>query len=224
MLLNNWGKMRLRIVIGSLFLILANTLFARNTFKESDYEKLIDRLGYHYIKDLKAQEEEFYLIGSGGKMMNDIQEVFFHFIQLKEVTVDQARALFVRITEDYLQRVNNDQSVRPYLHNYPFTRQNLDFQLGFWKKGSVHQDSSVHQDNGITYIFNSKDDRLCYFAYDGSNLQLVYQEPYEEALEIVKASGQLEAPEKIPPKKLTFKEKVIQKKQERAERRLLGQF
>lgn len=109
------------------------------------------------------------------------------FNSCASVNIEQARKLYIDIIEEYLRYVNEDEEVRPYLHNYPFTPVNLYFLLGFREnnqsiKGEGHVASIVISRN-IVY----------YDAYHTNSKKLynLHKETYEEALSIVKENNQI---------------------------------
>lgn len=78
------------------------------------------------------RKEEFFVFGTGGAFHKQINEFFFDLLTPGiNVNVDQARKVLVIKTEELLCKVNQDEQVRPYLRDYPFTEKNLYFTVGF---------------------------------------------------------------------------------------------
>ena len=67
--------------------------------------------------------------------------ITFNFYQ--ESSIEEARELLVYATESYLSDINNDEEVRPYLHNYPFTYKNIRIAIHFYKKDGNDVSSEV---------------------------------------------------------------------------------
>lgn len=155
-------------------------------FSEPKYCKLSDRIFVPYNKELKAQKR-LYLVGSGGAMMDDIQKVNAHYTSFERLTVEQARRLYVEVAEGYLCRYNQNEQIRPYLHNYPFTIDNVDVMIGFENEQRQHMDQGF-----VALMYVSKNHRLLYRGYDHERRSFtdLYEEPYETARDIVLKENQ----------------------------------
>jgi hypothetical protein len=80
------------------------------------------------------KEKGLILVGTGGEMMYDIQMMMMGFDFYQEVTIENARELLLFSVETYLNEINNSEEVRKYLHNYPFTEENVEIVVYFHKK------------------------------------------------------------------------------------------
>lgn len=150
-------------------------------FSEPKYCKLSDRIFIPYNKELQKQKN-LYLTGSGGAMMGDIQKINAHYTSFDLLNVEEARRLFVEVAEGYLHRYNQNEPIRPYLHNYPFAIGNFEITISF----KDEQYGRVNQ-NYVALIFNTKDCKIYYGAYDHEKKKFIdlYEEPYETARDIV---------------------------------------
>lgn len=158
------------------FLLISTSLHA-----EQEHIKLINRFNAAFAKELK-KEKSMCLFGYGGRMMFDVEEVFMSYQVTQCVSMEEARRLFVEISEKYLVRINGDEKLRPFLHNYPFTINNLDLNLGF-------KDAKRQFQKGLAFVMYSK--RTGHIVYNSYNsetdmLDTIYEEPYEEAVRLVK--------------------------------------
>ncbi|HEY4831656.1 MAG TPA: hypothetical protein VIH61_03750, partial [Waddliaceae bacterium] len=81
----------------------------------------------------KVQKREYnlYLIGSGGGIPDYVTNFSLYYILTDKVEMPEARKIFVNNVEDLLQLINSNEQIRPYLSNYPFTINNLEFGLAF---------------------------------------------------------------------------------------------
>jgi hypothetical protein len=77
------------------------------------------------------QEKGIVLEGSGGQMMNDIKVFTLSFNCYDYLTLEQTRALVVQVIQEFLEQVNGNEEIRPYLHTYPLTVQNVSLMIGF---------------------------------------------------------------------------------------------
>jgi len=122
-----------------------------------------------------------YLIGTGGQMMDDIQMMAMSFEVCRPIDVSKARQLLISVIQKYLSKINNDEKIRPYLHQYPFTDKNIE--IDFWIR---NPDRSRVALNKIYYV-SAIDGILRYYVDDPEKFsrKLVNEETYEEALQII---------------------------------------
>lgn len=126
------------------------------------------------------KREHFHLSTVGGEMMNQINKIILTYEGQRMVGIDETRRLFVSNVKKLLTLINNDLAVRPYLHCYPFTIDDVNLSLSFYNKQIRYI-----QGEYISYVFCVKKN-IHYCNYDSKNkLQTIFIEPYEEALKIV---------------------------------------
>ncbi len=145
-----------------------------------DYEKLADKITFKVAKNL-AVEKGLRLIGTGGGMMDDIKMMEMSFQYFHEVTVEEGRQLVVTSVEEYLSAINNDQKIRKYLHEYPFTPKNIEISI--WIR---NPDGSNVDFDKISYI--SFLEGILTYKLDKAEKgksRVVHEESYEDALRAV---------------------------------------
>ena len=160
-------------------------LFALLGFSSCDKEPLYIRLGDKMAGKFSVKMTQEYGVersGYGGAMREDLKLFNFTFTSYKKMGVDEARILYVSLVEEFLQAANNDESVRPYLHNYPFTRDNLCMMLNFRDPKNFRR---ICQPDLSLVIIGSGN--IIYFSWDASETHCieVLREPYFEAYEKV---------------------------------------
>lgn len=153
------------------------------TGTEMDYIKLADRLTLKHIQHM--QRKGFYTSLFGGKMMDDLKGVALGFQMKKSPTVDEVREIFINGAEDLLKLMNTDKQIRPYLHDFPFTINNLEYSLTFER---IKNENLNYEPVG--YASNCRG-KILYRAYDeskpsGHQFQMLHEESYEQALKIVR--------------------------------------
>jgi hypothetical protein len=123
------------------------------------------------------------LYNVGASMVDDVEEVTVDFIFIGKVTIDQAREMFIECNEKLTQMMNEHEKIRPYLRDYPFSRKRVQFSIGFRDKYGIH-----NTDGSTALVFIGKDDIIFYDSHAPYAKQYsdLYQEPYEEALKIVR--------------------------------------
>ncbi len=149
----------------------------------ANYVKMSERIVKRYNKEV-AKPKKLYLSGSGGAMMNDIQRVILNFQSCELLNINEARTLYVEMMEDFLSRMNENEKIRPYLHDYPFGVDNFDLMIGF--EDSKHK---ITGDGHVALLFIGRNQELLFEAYDqqAGKFYTLHREPYVESLRIVRA-------------------------------------
>lgn len=164
-------------------LIIFSCFLARSVFESDsqDYEKIADKITEKTAKKLK-DEKGLVLVGIGGQMMNDIQKMMMGFNFYKVVDMDTARQLLVDSVEEYLSDINANNKIRPYLHNYPFTPQNVEIVIYFYNPDG----SKVP--NGKLKIAEASRDKIIYYVDcpEKHAIKVLHEETYQEAVEIIR--------------------------------------
>jgi hypothetical protein len=171
-------------ILMSKILFLSCILFLCTAFayREPGYCKMVDRITKSYLKEC-AKPRHLMLSGYGGAMMNDIQEVFFSFLSLDALNVDEARILYVEMMEEFLQRINCHEKIRPHLHNFPFGIDNIKLDIGF-----EDSERKITQDGHVALMYIGKNHDLLYRGCDPETEEFytLHEESYEEAFRLVK--------------------------------------
>ncbi|MFS8562832.1 MAG: hypothetical protein LVR00_00225 [Rhabdochlamydiaceae bacterium] len=135
------------------------------------------------------EQKKLYLIGIGGKMMHDIQAMHMSFQFYEVVDIGTARQLLVDATQEYLLAINSSKEIRPYLHTYPFTVENVEIAIYFY-----NPDGSTVSTNKIEVGAVRQGKLVYYIDYpEKHTIKSIHEETYEEALEIVNAEARLSA-------------------------------
>jgi len=119
--------------------------------------------------------------GKGGALMDKVNIVSLSFqSKEKQYSVEETRRLMVKCVEEYLERINDDEDIRPYLSHYPFSSLGVDFDISF--QGA--------RGNEIRLAFLSEDN-IVYMVVDPNQKPYIrkHKETYNEAREIVMAEG-----------------------------------
>lgn len=176
-----------RSEVDSFFLMaLCVSLFLKGCSLENssvDYEKIANKITARVGKKLE-ENKDFHLIGTGGAMMNDIQMMMMAFQYYQIVDIETARELLVYSVEEYLSAINSNEEIRPYLHHYPFTSENIKIDLYFLKPDC----SSVPF--GEINIAAASRGELIYYTESSpiSPLHRKHKETYQDALKAISCS------------------------------------
>lgn len=160
-----------------LWLLIGSSLAA----SQKEYINLVDCITAKFTKEL-MKEKNMYLFGYGGRMMFDVEEVSMSYNIVKHASIDEARRLFVEVAEGYLARINTSEKLRPFLHNYPFTINNLDLGIGFEnEKGQAYEDL-------VYVVYSKRTGKIVYNANDPKEgmFYKIYEESYDEAVKLVR--------------------------------------
>ncbi len=153
----------------------------KSTYHLSEDEKLANAI----TKKVALQiNHEFGLIpcGTGGQMMDQIKMLHLAFDCRKPLDIDTSRQLLVAAVERFVSEVNANESIRPYLDNYPFEAKNIQIVIFIQRP-----DGSHFNPDGLV-VTSAKDGVLEYKTDDpnGPLFKTVHSETYEEALKQLK--------------------------------------
>ena len=114
-------------------------------------------------------------------MMDDVKMIGGAFSKSTALSVDEARELFVEVTEELIDRFNKDEKIRPYLHNYPFAFDNVDIMLHLSGKGERSPGEGY-----VALVYKGKGDEIVYRGYDQETQKFypLHREPYSEAVNL----------------------------------------
>ena len=145
-----------------------------------DYEKIADKITEKTAKKLKEQKG-LSLAGTGGQMMDDIQMMMMGFNFYKVVDIETTRQLLFDSVQEYLSAINSNERIRPYLHNYPFTAQNVEIVIYFY-----NPDGSKVPPGKINIAAANQGEVVYYIdSTENHTIKPIHEETYEEALKLV---------------------------------------
>lgn len=122
---------------------------------------------------------------TGGSIPEKIESLYIGFGSNNKLQLNDARRLYVRVVQEFIDKVNNDERLIPYAANWPFNENNADITLSFNEGYYVRV-----QPPYICLIFMI-DGMIYYEQYNVSTDQLMtfHQEPFAEAVRIVNESS-----------------------------------
>jgi hypothetical protein len=164
------------------FILLALSLVA-SLHAEEKHAKLAGKLIYKYCKEITKANKALRVTGTGGRMMGDIQQIAISCFLYKHLTVSDARRLYVDMGEQFLALINNDEAIRPYMHEYPFTAKNFELLISV-----MDPITKTFSAQGVALILLvEKKEIICYEAYDHKLDKFItlHEETYAEARAIV---------------------------------------
>ncbi len=174
--------MKLLFKFGLVFCV-AFLIFSSFGYQSPVYVKLAHKITEKTARELKAQKNLF-LVGTGGQMMDDIQMMMMGFNCYKVLDIETARKLLVDAVQVYLSFINSNAEIRPYLHNYPFTAQNVEIVIYFYNPDG----SEVPHEKIVIAAVNQG--KVVYYVDDleKNNIKTIYEESYEKALDAISSN------------------------------------
>ncbi|MES2344556.1 MAG: hypothetical protein V4494_01265 [Chlamydiota bacterium] len=171
------NKYFLLFVVGYMFVTHAD--LTRSMDERINMNKLANQISSDFSKKME-KKFGFKLYGLGGGGDCDLNTFSLHFQCPMILDLCEARNLIIEITQNFLDIVNSDKNIKPYLRVYPFTVNNLDFIIGFTIKNTYPIEGK------IAFIgFNNG--KINYATYDHEKkiLKTIFRETYDEALNAV---------------------------------------
>ncbi len=165
------------IIVVTIFAIFgAVILYSHFTPSPVYYEKIADAITDKTANKLR-NEKGLILVGTGGSMMDAVKMLMMGFDYFEAVDVKIARHLLINSIEEYLLEINNNEKIRPYLHNYPFTANNIEIEIYF-----RNPNGSKVALNQIC-IASARKGKIVYYIDDPDRhtLKAIFEETYEEA-------------------------------------------
>jgi len=164
----------------------------RKRAKQSMASKYVNQVRKRFIK-IAQKEYGVICTAEGSSLPYDVENISLYFAIKSKGTIDEGRELFIKLKERFINEINQDEKLRPYLREYPFTQDRATILLSYCDKNGNH-----YTDGSVTFILSKGEKEVCYLRYaekDSESDELLV-EPYEEALKIVHSK------EKKPPHSL----------------------
>lgn len=162
--------MKILIKLGLIFCL--HTLSAE---PRTAHGKEAQRVVYKFV-DTAIKNKNVRFLGYSGAMFSDIETLDLHFESRSLNNIDDARIEIVKLTEEFLDIVNNDNNVKTYLKNYLFTPQNLRISIEYINNADLDECVTFAQ---VVMLYGK------IFYYPNSGMKYLKKETYEEAKEIV---------------------------------------
>lgn len=167
---------------GILHVILCMFLVSCNVFKAMEEEDPARRVVSEHAKKQKNRYA-MKLVASRSPELQGGQRFSLHYLSQEKMEIPQVRKLIVLSIEEFLNMVNADQELQPYLPHHPITTKHLNFRIGF---GDI--EGQFAEPPYVAYVYLAQD-KICYCFYDNLFGKFTeyddIEESYEEALQLV---------------------------------------
>ncbi|WP_420421708.1 hypothetical protein [Simkania sp.] len=174
-----------------IFIIIVSSVFisgAKMEYVIPEYEKISDEITARTAKKL-SRKYQLDPIGSGGSMMHDVEMLALSFNCYRSLSINESRELVINCVNEYIKSINENEDIRPYLHDYPFSAQNIQIKIFFFGDENFQKIPP-----GKINVVSTGKKRVRYYTdsdEDEYKLETLHQETYEEALRIVRELGRL---------------------------------
>jgi hypothetical protein len=171
------------------YVLISMLLFAGCVHRSVPHVALANQQMHSFVKEM-FKEKQLYVSGAGGSMMNDIKKLSIDFDSYdnQKLSVAEARKLIVEITEKFIDEINCNEKIRPYLSKFPVDCNNVLLAISFFEKPHIRVPDE------FVGLLRQKDGMIYYAYYDAKEHRFKnggYRERYEDALRIVKESQAL---------------------------------
>ncbi len=123
-------------------------------------------------------------------MGNMVNKLRLDLALQRELSVEEAREVYVNILVDFIDFVAKDQQIRPFLHHCPPAAKEIGCSLRFFQAKR-----SDHPPLGKVATMGVGTNRMLFFSTDDGNLKHPLQDLHEEslleAIEIMRKAGKL---------------------------------
>jgi hypothetical protein len=136
------------------------------------------------VRNFKNHVKENYqleiLHGITGSNHEDIYLCSFFFAKYDHVPYKEAMATLFELEDSFLKYINNEVALKPYLHNYPFTYNDVEFSFTYF---TTHEDMPPQTFETISH----KKDTVVISVFNKVTLErkTLYRAKYNEFLEDV---------------------------------------
>ena len=147
----------------------------------SDYLHISDQVLEDYRLEMLL-EHGLVLSGSGGRYMNNLNQITQEFSSQGQFSIEEARRLFIQANLKLIKRINQDHNLRPFLFHYPFTFEDIQIKISFYdseEKAAYPYVTYISAINGKVF-YNTIN-----LESDTPKYQLLHSETFEDACALV---------------------------------------
>lgn len=118
--------------------------------------------------------------GFGGAIHEEVEELALSFNCYRTLSIDEYRKLLIQCAEYFLDQINSNENLKPYLKNYPFNTQNIHLCI------FVRSEEKKRFDVGELSCLAVLNGKIVYYYRDSEyTVDSSKREDYEEAKKIV---------------------------------------
>ena len=120
--------------------------------------------------------------GSGSQMMYEVKMLSLSFEYKQPLELQEAKALLIEAAEIFVDMVNQETKLIPYLYNYPFEIKNVEVTI------FIQNPNSSDDAEGKLCLISTEQGFCSYYIRDpkSKNLILLKREPFEKTKQDLK--------------------------------------
>lgn len=166
------------------FITVLTTSFLFFNTKPRDYVDMAHEIRAKVATKL-ARKHHMAVVGITGGMMDCVYTVGVSFQMYRPMDRNEVRYRLVDCVEELLKAINENEEIRPYLKNYPFTTANIKVTIFM-----SDSDGRFLSDPYLEVATISGSDKIYYrtSAPDVPMYKNEYEESYQDALAMVKSN------------------------------------
>ena len=166
----------MKIIFLLLMLFITSCHYSKNEDpSEPTKQSLTTEVLNQTILELR-KEKGLCAYGYGGRMMHQIARLSLDFNYYNEIDINEARELLMTSGRVFLNNVNSNELIPPFLQNYPFEPENIEVAI------YVRKPNGRQPDSDKLAIVTLIDGVLKYkIMPDEYSLETIYHETFEEA-------------------------------------------
>lgn len=176
-------------------LALAFVMLLLSCRREAQYVTLTNKRTFAFAKEV-YESDNLVMYGYGGGFWERINNLSVYYISPLRPDMDEARRLYVEIATRYLDAINQDESLRPYLNVYPMTFNELELMIVFDPIDTLQEPFISAVSQGDVPTNNCRRDFLMFIEIDPvTNKETVIPENFQKSLEILRYQAHCRAME-----------------------------
>lgn len=111
-------------------LFIHNAVNFRDNGASENYVHILNCVVNDYVEMLE-EENDIHLVNKVGVMCNKIHFLGLHFASYKSIDQNTGRKMMLQLIDSFLERLNSNKRLRPFLCPFPFTENNIELRISF---------------------------------------------------------------------------------------------
>jgi len=148
-------------------------------YDPSQASVIVNEIQKKLISQLKI-EKDLYPWEFGGGAKNPIRLIHCGFVYYNDIDIATARKLIILVVNKFVNEINTNEKIRPFLEVYPFKPENMEIRI--FLKNSNGSELSAEKLHVISIINGKLKYKTGIPSSEGLPLTTIYQETYEEAM------------------------------------------
>ena len=110
--------------------------------KSESYDAECHKVLSAYLKQM-SKTANLHANGSGGRFGEKISLVAFSFTSHAKCDVEASKKLLLLSINSLLEKINSSEKLRPFLCQYPFSKENVQISISFYDKNNYYPQDYV---------------------------------------------------------------------------------